>query len=46
MFILLMTLHGKTTRELARAKRQNSNPEYIEALANLQDAIWTLKSFY
>ena len=46
MFFVLMTLHGKVTRELARAKRQNSNPEYLKALENLREAIWTLKSFY
>ena len=46
MFVLLMTLHGKITRELARATRQNFNPEFIKALENLQEAIWTLKSFY
>lgn len=46
MYVLLMALHGKAMRELARAKRQNSNPEYVKALENLGDAIWALKSFY
>lgn len=46
MFFVLMTLHGRVTRELARARRQNSNPKFVEALENLREAIWALKAFY
>ena len=46
MYIMLMNLSLEVIKDLARAKRQSSNPEYVEALEGVLEAIWRLKTFY